>query len=109
MPASNVQNLRILLGGAEGLEEARLQQALDKARRIVVSDGIAESHESFGDLQEFYAAHILEVSGAVDGTIASRSIADISVSFARGQGQSSSYLSQYRRFRAGVIGIRRVV
>ncbi|HPA70776.1 MAG TPA: hypothetical protein PKY31_00815 [Spirochaetota bacterium] len=109
MPASNVQNLKILLGGAEGIEEARLQQALDKAGRIVVSDGIAESHESFGDLQEFYAAHLLETSGAIGGAIASRAIADISVSFAQGSGQSSSYLAQYRRFRASVIGIRRIV
>lgn len=108
MPASSVQSLRTLLGD-EGLSEAALQKALDSAGRIVVSDGVAESHECFGDLQEFYAAHLLETSGAVGGAVASRSIADISVSFARGGSERSGYLAQYRRLRAAVIGIRRII
>lgn len=109
MPASTAQNLKVILGGGNGLDDAQIQKALDSARRIVISDGIPESHESFGDLQEYYAAHLLEASGAVNGAVASRSIADISVSFAQGQGQSSSYLSLYRRLRASVLGIRRIL
>ena len=107
MPAGTVQSLRELLEGAENISDSKLSRALASAGRRVRSDDVPQSHESFADLQEYYAAHLLEVSGVISGALTAKSVGDVSLSFSTNN--ESGWLVEYRRLRAQVIGIRRIV
>ncbi len=109
MPRSSVENLRNLHGGLFGTEDATLQSMLDKAARQVIDDGINESHARFVDCQEAYASHLLSSAGIIGGPLASRSVGDVSVSFAQPAQGARTWMGEYRILKAGIRGIVRVV
>lgn len=106
MPISSEQELRDLMGGLEGVSSARITLTLDTARIYVRAGGVPETHADFAVLQRLYAAHLLDAGGAVGGAIASKSVGDVSESYARGGMEESSWLGLYRQIRAQIIALR---
>jgi hypothetical protein len=103
MSKATEQNMRDFLGDTGEIPAAQLTAALEMAYETVLQDGIAESHEAFSSLQMLYAAHVLEVSGVVGGSIASKSIGDVSVSF--GGTKNVSFETLYNRLKSQIIGL----
>ena len=95
--------MRDFLGDSGGIPSARLNLILETARKSVIRDGISENHESFADLQMIFSAHLLDSGGTIGGTVASRSVGDVSVSFARGG--TESYMDQYQRMKTQIMGL----
>jgi hypothetical protein len=95
--------MKDFLGDAGGIPSARMSKVLEMARKAVINDGVSENHESFADLQILMAAHLLDSTGAIGGSVASRSVGDVSVSFARSAGES--YKALYRTLKIKVTGI----
>lgn len=102
---ASVQGLRDFLGGAS-LPDTRLEAVLEPARRKVISDGVPEEHEAFGDLQLLFCCVMLEAAGAISGNIASRSVGDVSVSFGSGGAAGESFQSIYRRLLLSTAGFK---
>lgn len=103
MAKATEQNMRDFLGDTGEIPAAQLAAALELAYNTVLQDGIAESHEAFSGLQVLYAAHTLEVSGVVGGSLVSKSIGDLSVSFGGTRGVSFETL--YNRLKSQIIGL----
>ena len=101
MAASNTASLRDLLGGVPEISDTRLQKVLNSAARKIKADGVAESHEAFAELQEYYAASILEETGEVT-SLASKSVADVSETYANTQG--GGWSSIYRKELINITG-----
>lgn len=97
MAESTIASLRELLGGVPEISDTRLQKALSSAARKVKADGVADNHEAFAELQEYYAASILEETGEVT-SLASKTVADVSETYsnASGGGWISLYLRELR-------------
>jgi len=103
MASATTEYTRRMLGVPESIPDARLNLILETARRTVKRDGIAEDDESFADLQSFFAAHLLEKSGALSSVV-SRSVGDVSTTFGQGA-QVSSWLDLYRMMKINITGI----
>lgn len=95
MAESTTASLRELLGGVPELSDTRLQKVLLSAARKVKADGVETTHEAFADLQEYYAAGILEGTGEVNGPLASKSVSDVSESYANSK--DGGWLNLYIR------------
>jgi len=104
MARATEQELRDFIGDTGALPSDRLNLVLGTSHRTVVRDGIAEDDENFADLQILFAAHLLETGGAIGGKLASRSISDISISFAPGTG-NGSYCDLYRAMLIQITGL----
>jgi len=106
MATSSATEFRRYLGGAASAGEDLLVAALDQAKRHTIRDGIAEDHEAFSDLQMAYAGYLLEMRGVITvGTIQSKSIGDVSTTFAQRQGEpEGSFLSVYKRIKTQIFG-----
>ncbi len=104
MAVSTIAKLKLFVGGANGVSTDILTAALDQAQRHVVREGLSESHNDFEDLQNAWAAHLLELQGAINSSsIKSKSVGDVSTEFAE-SGSSKSWLDHYRTIRQQVIG-----
>jgi hypothetical protein len=103
MAAATKEYTRKMLGVPDSVADARLDLILETARKHVRRDGITENDENFADLQCFFAAHLLEKSGAM-GSVVSRSVGDVSTTFAQAA-QASSWLELYRLIKINVQGI----
>jgi len=95
MAESSVASLRELLGGVPEITDTRLQRVLVSAARKVKADGVSDTHDAFQDLQEYYAAGILEETGEVEGPLQSKSVADVSETYA--SSNSGGWLKLYIR------------
>ncbi len=104
MAASTVASLRELLGGVPDLSDVRLQKVLVSAKRKVKADGVDSTHEAFADLQEYCAAGILEGTGEIMGPLASKSVADVSETYA--SIAEGGWQNLYRRELVSIIGKR---
>lgn len=104
MADSSAASLRELLGGVPEISDTRLQKVLISAARKVKADGIDNTHEAFSDLQEYYAATILESTGEISGPLASKSIADVSESYSNSKG--GGWLNLYIRELRNITGKR---
>ena len=96
---SNGASLRELLGGVPEISDTRIQRVLSSACRKVKADGISDAHEAFADLQEYYAASILESTGEASGPLVSKSVGDVSETYANasgGGGWMNLYLRELR-------------
>jgi hypothetical protein len=103
MASVTTEYTRRMLGVPDNVPDARLELILETARQHVRRDGIAENHEGFADLQCYFAAYILEKSGAITSVV-SRSVGDVSTTFGQGA-QVSSWLDLYRMLKTNIIGI----
>ncbi|MBN2157918.1 MAG: hypothetical protein JW807_00880 [Spirochaetes bacterium] len=103
MARADKEHLEKIVGDLDSVQAARLDLILETARGQVVRDGISESHNSFADLQCFFAAYILEKSGVLHSLV-SRSVGDVSVTFGQGA-QVSSWLDLYRMMKSNIIGL----
>jgi hypothetical protein len=102
MSVATVESLKILLSSsASGLSDALLEKVLNSALLKVVKDGVPILHKSFGELQEYYAASILEATGQIQGPLASKSIADVSESY---NTSGKSYRDIYSQTLRDVVG-----
>ena len=101
MAQSDTTSLRELLGGVSEISDPRLQKVLKSAARKVKADGVAEEHEAFAELQEYYAASILEYTGDLT-SLASKSIADVSETYATDQ--VGGFESLYRKELINITG-----
>jgi hypothetical protein len=61
--------MKDFLGDAGGIPSARMSKVLEMARKAVINDGVSENHESFADLQILMAAHLLDSTGAIGGSV----------------------------------------
>ena len=104
MAESGVQDLRTMLGGIPEVSDDRLGYVLASAKRMVKAQGVQVRHESFADLQNLYAAHMLESFGDIQGQVSGRSVGDVSASFASG-GKPKSYFELYRSLLVSVRGM----
>lgn len=103
MAESTTASFRELLGGVPEIFDTRLQRALTSAARKVKADGVADSHEAFADLQEYYAASILEETGQMT-SLASKSVGDVSETYANAEG--GGWIGLYRRELINITGKR---
>ena len=103
MASATVQDVRDFLGDTGGLSDPQLSATLLMAKSAVVGDGVSENHDSFATLQILFTCHLLEVTGAISGKLASKSVADISVSYAQGS-EALSYRELYNNFKTQVLG-----
>ena len=81
MPQTTLESFKILLDSAPDLPDALLEKVLASALYKVKKDGIAVTHELFADLQEYYAASLLESTGKIQGSLVSKSVADVSETY----------------------------
>ena len=102
MAATTVESLKIFLNGASGVPDALLEKVLNSARLKVQRDGVSVSHDSFADLQEYYAASLLESTGAIQGMLVSKSVADVSETYNQSVGMS--YKDIYYQTLRDVVG-----
>lgn len=102
MARATLQNMRDFLGDSGEIPSSQLELMLETARQAVERDGIGESHDAFAWLQMLYCAHLLETAGAANGSIASRAVGDVSVSFSNSQ--ATTFFDIYQRLKAQVIG-----
>ena len=103
---ASLSDLKIMLGDT-GVADAALTLALNDARRTVIKDGVAESHEDFSLLHRYKAAHMLTAQGHLQ-IVASESVGDVSRSFAaNGSGSSAtdSYQQKYRDLLVSIVGL----
>ena len=99
MDSSSLSSFREYLGGASSVSDSLLEGALAQAARHIGRSGIASDHEAFADMQNAYAAYLLEMRGAIDvGSIQSKSVGDISTNFSTGKVRES-YLDIYNQIR----------
>ena len=97
MPVSSVESLKEFIGQAS-VTDALLERVLASAARNVAADGVSETHEAFAELQEYYAAGILETSGQIQGALVSKSVADVSEAYATPTlASENGYFALYRR------------
>ncbi len=104
MAQATDQDVRDFLGDTGQLSAARVSFMLRSAGNYVLGDGVPEEHESFRDLQVLRTCHLLEVSGAISGQVSSRSVGDVSISFASG-GNDSSYMKLYSELKTQIFGL----
>jgi ABC-type sulfate transport system substrate-binding protein len=102
MARATEQDMRDFLGDTGQVPSARLSLLLETARQTVVRDGIPENHESFASLHMLFTAHLLDSGGAIGGSLASRSVGDVSVSFAS---EGESYKSLYQTLKTQIVGL----
>lgn len=105
---STPDNLRMLLGGVPGIEDQTLRFFLERAALKAISDGIPETHSRFAEGQEYYAAHLMQKGGLIQGEVASKSVDGVSVSFVVNSSQPTGWLVEYRKLKASVAGITRM-
>lgn len=103
MARATEQEMRDFLGDTGQVPSARLTLLMETARQAVVRDGIPENHEGFANLHMLFTAHLLDSGGAIGGSLASRSVGDVSVSYARGEGES--YKNLYQTLKTQIIGL----
>lgn len=101
MARATEQQMRDFLGISGQIPSARLTLLMETARQAVIRDGIPEEHEGFANLQMLFTAHLLDASGAIGGSIASRSIGDVSVSFSR---EGETFKNLYHTLKCQIIG-----
>ena len=106
MPATTLVSFKLLLDDASGFSDALLEKVLTSALRKVQKDGVAVSHESFADLQEYYAASILESTGKIQSSLASKSVADVSETYNITAGATKGYRDMYLSTLRDAIGKR---
>ncbi|MCL2154181.1 MAG: hypothetical protein FWH53_00810 [Leptospirales bacterium] len=106
MPEATLSSFKLLLDDASELSDALLEKVLASALRKVQKDGVAVTHESFADLQEYYAASILESTGNIRGPLASKSVADVSESYNTTTAATKGYRGVYLSTLRDVIGKR---
>jgi len=98
---ATINSLKILLNGSSGLPDELLERVLRSALLKVQKDGVSILDESFGDLQEYYAAYILESTGSITPQVASKSVGDVSESYTP---SVQSYRDIYLRTLKDVVG-----
>ena len=104
MARTTLESLKVLLEG-ETVSDALLEKALSSAARHVVSDGVREGHEAFAELQEYYAASILQSGGHISGVLAAKSVSDVSESYSTAVGDSAGgWIGLYRKELLTIIG-----
>ena len=81
MPEATLESFKEFLGGASDLSDAPLEETLATALWKVKKDGVAVTHELFAVLQKCYAASILESTGKIQGSLVSKSVADVSETY----------------------------
>ena len=104
MAAATAESLKEFLSGASDVPDALLEKVLHSAFLKVQRDGVSVSHESFADLQEYYAASILESTGAIQGRLVSKSVADVSETYNQSEGNGMSYKEMYYQTLRDVVG-----
>jgi len=102
MPLATTETLKVLIGA--DLPDALLTRALASAQRRVIADGVKVDHEAFAELQEYYAASILETGGHIQGLLVSKTVADVSETYAQPQGETGGWLALYRRELINITG-----
>ena len=108
MALATIESFRIfLLGSASELSDALLEKILYSAKLKVQKDGVDVSHEEFATLQEYYAANLLEIMGHIQGTLASKSVADVSESYVTAT--EKTYIDLYRQTLLGVVGKKKFI
>lgn len=105
---STPENLRLLLGDIPGLEDQTLRFFLERAALKAISDGILETSPRFAECQEYYAAHLMQKGGLIQGEVASKSVDGVSVSFVVNSSQPTGWLVEYRKLKASVTGLTRM-
>lgn len=104
MAASTVEEFKLFVGGVKGVSDQTISAALDLAKRHVVREGISEVHEDFGDLQNAWAAHLLEIQGSItSAALTSKSVGDVSTAFAA-KVNPQTWFDYYKIIRQQVIG-----
>ena len=106
MPAATIDYVRNFLGIAEGVNLPQLSIFLESSKEIIKGEGVSEEHVLFASLQALYVGHMLETSGAITtGKISSKSIADISTSYAVNGNSSFSYVEIYTKIKTQILGL----
>lgn len=115
MARASLNEFKLMLGGAAGVDNDALNLALSDARRRVIKDGVAESHEDFGELQRYWAGHLLVAWGQVNqSSVASETVGDVSRTFnttssSSAGGSNDGYQEKYRTLLVSVVGLKHKV
>lgn len=106
---TSVEDFKLMLRGAAGVSDPALALALADAKRSVVQDGVAVTHDDFAQLQRYKAAHLLVAWGQVNqAAVASETVGDVSrtysASAASQPGSGDGYQDKYRRLLNSIVG-----
>lgn len=105
MPVLSEQEFRDRMGGLSSLSSSCIARHLATARTQVKRDGVAEKHENFADLQQYFAAHILDAGWLLDSYISSRSVGDVSTSFGSMSKEVHTWHDLYKALLTSVRGL----
>lgn len=98
-------DLLTVLNTRQSISEPQLSSALNAADRFVQADGFYPTDVNYADLHCYYSAHLLQVRGIIEQDVASKSVGDVSTSYANQAQGESRWLNEYNRLSRKLRGL----
>lgn len=92
---------------SKNVADSTIELFEQEATRAAITDGARTTHPMFDDLVDAYICHLLVSQRLVDERVSSKSVGDVSTSFAKSGEKTESFFDTYKRLLIKVAGIRR--